>query len=275
MVMYTVKEAAENLKVTEETITKWLRDGRFPHAKKNGKWLIPECCLVGHSPDGKTSAEETPAETHKEETPVVTIQVDGVGAVEANDEVQDLIRKKAKAVLTRQISEIEAGYVTTEEVDAFRAQQANLNERDKATIALERDLADLSSQETDLDIREEQTTALEAELDKRDVVLKKSEYDLNLFHNQYQLAVDIANEQHTKILDLVRFLISVRETLQRTMKGARGSISPKDANALIWKHLDVWNAIYGSWIVDDKGLVLIDGEPVPSWFQEIDFKGIK
>ena len=274
MKWFTVKEAAESLRVAEETITKRLRDGRFPHAKKNGKWLIPECCIAGHTQDEETPAEETAAET---------IQVEGIGLVRPDADIDELQRKKAKALLKRQISEIEAGYVTTEEVDAFRTQQANLNERDKASIARERDLADrkeaiaekesnLTDRQDDLDDREERCTAVEAELVEKIVAVKKVEGEQGEFFRKYDCAVALADETQAEIMMLNRFVVCVRDAVEKTVKGARPSLNAKDAVARIWKDLSTHDRVKPGWAVDANGYVLVYGKPVPNWYQEEQFK---
>lgn len=40
----TIKEAMERLKISERTIYRWMKQGRFPHAFKLGSrlWRLPE-----------------------------------------------------------------------------------------------------------------------------------------------------------------------------------------------------------------------------------------
>lgn len=45
--VYTVHQVAEMFSVTTETLRKWLKEGRFPNAKKFGsRWRIPHGDIV-------------------------------------------------------------------------------------------------------------------------------------------------------------------------------------------------------------------------------------
>lgn len=46
MKYYTVEQVAEMFNVAESTVFNRLRAKKYPHAQKNGKWAIPECCVA-------------------------------------------------------------------------------------------------------------------------------------------------------------------------------------------------------------------------------------
>lgn len=46
MKYYTVEQVAKMFNVAESTVFNRLRAKKYPHAKKNGKWAIPECCVA-------------------------------------------------------------------------------------------------------------------------------------------------------------------------------------------------------------------------------------
>ena len=51
MKYYTLEELAEMHRVSVPTERNRLIQGRYPHAKKNGKWTVPQCCADGHETD--------------------------------------------------------------------------------------------------------------------------------------------------------------------------------------------------------------------------------
>ncbi len=113
---YTVKETALKLKVGEDTITKWLRDGRFPHAKKVGrKWLIPECCLDGHEGSEK---EATKQELPESQVALIKEREDLKLEIEVKElKVKD---KKLKAELAGISSEEDQDKIATDRVAVDR-----------------------------------------------------------------------------------------------------------------------------------------------------------
>lgn len=63
MKYYTTKQVAEMLEYEPDTIRIWCQQGKYPHAKKEGKWMIPQCCIDGHDPEEESA--RVPAEPSK------------------------------------------------------------------------------------------------------------------------------------------------------------------------------------------------------------------
>ena len=129
MKYYTLEEAAEIHRVSIPTERNWLKEGRYPHAKKNGKWTIPQCCMDGHSQE--------------------EIKKGGTGNMGVNEELvaetkeRDLlVIRKEKLTLQKDVDALEAerggGIIIPEQVAAFNEAEAKQDARDISITAREK-----------------------------------------------------------------------------------------------------------------------------------------
>ena len=142
MKYYTLEEVAELHRVSVHTVRNRLTAGRYPHAKKNGKWTLPECCVDGHD---SLEPRNNPSGVHGINVPSTSPDTGGnhvevTGALSpVNAEIAELDRQIAKARKDkelqdklREVAELSGAIVDLEAVAAFRQEQAKL-ERDIAS----------------------------------------------------------------------------------------------------------------------------------------------
>ena len=162
----TVMEYAYKWRKHPNTIQRALRENKLPGAiKQGGSWRIPVDAMIGGEPahtEAAVATLEVKPEQAEDRIPERgAINIEGVGMVMADDEIRELLLKKAKAMLNKQVTEIEQD-------DLVR----KLNEREEAVSARE------SAIETARAEIEEAQAELEADREKlqlADAIVEEAE----------------------------------------------------------------------------------------------------